>query len=490
MALVALTPSTPPRLIRALHVASELAPYTKTGGLAQVVRDLPREMQQTCRVATTVVTPWYRDTDSLPPGDSERADRVISVGPYRFDVSIHTYHAEGEPSVAFVEIPALFDRPAPYGRGGHAYPDNPLRFAALCEAAADLCARDSFDIVHAHDWHAAPLVLRGVTNRAPTVFTIHNLAFQGVFPQAWGELAGFDRRDFDAGTTEFYGQLNLLKGALIRADAVTTVSEAYAAQIRTEAYGCGLHGVLSHDVRRLHGVRNGIADDWDPRTDPHIAATFSADDITGKRTCRSDLSRAFGIASPEDDVPVCGVISRLTHQKGLDILPEILAPLLREGRIQCVVLGDGDATIAEAFRTLAKTFPDRVGVHLGIDEGLAHRIEAGADLFLMPSRFEPCGLNQLYSMRYGTLPLVHETGGLGETVCDITRHPDRGTGFTFHPFGEVPLRDALERALLLFRSPNAWQRAMQRAMRTDVSWAPAARAYRCLYDELLDGSVR
>jgi starch synthase len=428
----------------------------------------------------------------LEPGRA----RIVPVGPLRLPVTLHPLRRPGLADHWFLDCPDLFDREGLYGPGGGVeYGDNHVRFAALCQAAVEHGAEllgGEVDVLHGHDWQAGlvPVLLRRDPARARTaaVFTIHNLAYRGLSP-AWA-LAdlGLPAADFTMDRLEYFGQLSLLKGGLLDADVVTTVSPSYAAEILEPIAGEGLDGVLRGPVRRLVGIVNGIDQDaWDPARDPAIAAPYSAADPAGKAACRRALAAEHGLALGERTV-IAALVSRFAEQKGVDLIAE-LVPELYAMDVRLVVLGAGDAALEDRFRYLGRVFREHVHVHVGFDVARARRIYAGADVFLMPSRFEPCGISQLYAMRYGTIPLVHAVGGLRDTVTDPGDEglaAGEGTGIRFAFADLIGLRWALGRALALYRDrPAGWQRLLRAAMRRDSSWAPSARAYRALYDEVV-----
>lgn len=485
------------RPLRVVHVAAEASPYAKTGGLGDVVAALPRALAH-AGIDVSVVIPGYRAV--------HRTATLRPVGRVSARVSSHVAEAaiaaiDGAAVPTFAVDAPAFDRPALYGEGGHDYPDNAERFAFFCRAALEwLRQRPSPpDVVHVHDWQAALVPVFLVADRdarypelrgTHAITTIHNLAYQGRFWEADWHLLNLDRRFFSPALLEFYGYINFLKGGIVAADTITTVSPRYAEEIRTPAFGEGLDGVLRARTTDVVGILNGVDyGTWSPATDRLIPAAYDAAHLAGKARCKAGLQAELGLDVSEE-APVAAVISRLAGQKGIDLVADVADELLATSDAQLVVLGSGDPGLERALVGLAERDPRRVAVRLGFDDPLAHRIEAGADLFLMPSRYEPCGLSQLYSLRYGTVPVVHATGGLVDTVEDYDFATDRGTGFVFRAFGRGPFLDAIRRALALRQDPARWQGLQRRGMTCDFSWDVAAGRYRALYDAVLERPVR
>lgn len=466
-------------------VSSEAAPLAKTGGLADVVGSLPAALHEFGDEAA-VVLPRYKSIDLK--GLRRVYDRLsIYLGRAHFDVDI--YQAPVEFPCYLVDCPALYDRNGFYGEAGLDYPDNHIRFAVLARAAVGV-ARFLFrtEIFHCHDWQAGllPAYLRTTLASDPTflgvktLFTIHNLGYQGLFPPAALAQAGIDEAVFSPEGMEFFGRVSYIKGGIEYADALNTVSPTYAREIQTAEYGFGLDGALRARADVLHGILNG-ADyrEWNPEADPLIPAHYSAEDFAGKRDCKERVLAEFGLPAEAIDRPLLGMVARLTRQKGADILIEAASGIVADD-LYLVVLGMGDPEYEESFRKLAADFPGRIAVQIGFDNGLAHRIEAGADMFLMPSRYEPCGLNQIYSLRYGTVPVVRATGGLDDTI-------EEGTGFKFSAYTGEALLDAVREAVEAYSQPDLWHNMMRLGMGRDFSWKPSAAAYSDLYRSLLSG---
>jgi starch synthase len=463
--------------MKVLMVASEATPFSKTGGLADVLGGLPAALAARGE-QVAVVTPAYRQNQyPNPPRESYR-NLWISLGP-GFAVDIYETE-ERNVTFYFVHCPPLYDRDRIYG-----FVDDHIRFGVLCMAALGV-ARHLFpaNIIHAHDWQAAllPVYLREHFFADPTfagvkvLFTIHNLGYQGIFPPEALAQLGLDPRLFNPEQLEFYGKLCLLKGGIGWADAVSTVSKGYAREIQTPEYGFGLDGFL-----RKHGPIAGIVNgvdyaEWNPENDLYIARNYSVSDLSGKRECKGAVLEEYGLPAEDLSRPLIGIVSRFATQKGFDLVADIASRLLGE-ELSMVVIGSGDAEYESMFRYLAKARSEQVGVHIGYDNPLAHRIEAGADIFLMPSRYEPCGLNQIYSLKYGTVPVVRATGGLDDTI-------DEDTGFKFREYTGSALLQAVRAALTAYRDQNGWVSMMRRGMRKDFSWSAAAGEYVALYRQL------
>jgi starch synthase len=473
-------------MIKVLMVASEAAPFAKTGGLADVVGSLPGALRDfDCEVA--VLIPRYRRVDL------SAARRVYDSLPIWLGGTVHQaslYQVDAATPFYFLEAPSLYDRDGYYGDSTGDYPDNAIRFAVLARAALAV-ARRVFrpQILHCHDWQTGlvPVYLRTVFAYDPTflglktLFTIHNLGYQGLFPPSMLPRVGLDRRVFNMDGLEFFGKMSFMKGGLNFSDALSTVSQRYAAEIQTEEYGFGLDGVIRARSAELHGILNGVDyKNWNPATDPYLAAHYSPDDLSGKRECKRELLQEFALPEAALDRPLVGVVSRLASQKGTDLIIEIVPQLVKDD-LCLVLLGSGAAEYEAELRKIAAEYPNRVAVRIGYDEALAHKIEAGADMFLMPSQYEPSGLNQLYSLRYGTVPVVRATGGLDDTI-------DEGTGFKFHEYSALALLTAVRAASAAFRDRKRWETMMRRGMRKDFSWRVSAAEYAALYRRLLDGN--
>jgi starch synthase len=464
-------------------VTSEMTPFMKTGGLADVAAALPRALARLGH-HVTVFLPRYGRI-AFPPGEFAGSVHVPVDATPR-SAGFYRRRLEEGVDVVFIEHPPFFDRPSAYGAHGDDYADNRLRFAFLARASLEyLRSRGQRpDVFHAHDWQAGlvPVYLKAfywddpALYRSPSLFTIHNLAYQGNFATDTLDVLGLPWHLGADHALGHNGGISYMKGGIQFAEMVSTVSPQYAREIQGAEMGYGLDGTLRARSGDLVGILNGVDyGEWDPRVDPHIAARYSADDLAGKAACQRDLLQAVGL--PQDpDLPVVGIISRLVEPKGLDIVVDAWHDLLQRP-MRMVVLGTGDPRLEQGFRALAERAPDRFAVRLTYDEALAHKIEAGADVFLMPSRFEPCGLTQMYSLRYGTVPVVRATGGLYDTVEPWDAATRRGTGFRFdHPDG-TGLLWALDQALETMKDPQAWRTLMRNGMERDFSWDRSALAY-------------
>ncbi len=478
----------PEEPLRVLFAAPECAPWVKTGGLGDVCASLPRALHRR-GVDVRLMLPAYPGLKGTLRTAHESVPLPALGGLPQAHIARVTL--PGGQAAFLVDCPALYDRPGgPYqDASGHDWEDNPVRFAVLGRAVAHV-ATWPFDwraqVVHCNDWQTAlaPAYLAlGATPRPATVITIHNLAFQGLFPPQVFASLGLPPESFSIDGVEFHGQVSYLKAGLQYADAITTVSPSYAREIRQAPLGFGLEGLLQRRSAVLSGILNGIdVDLWNPATDPWIERRYDAATLHRKTDNKVALRARCGLAGAPA-VPLIGVVSRLTQQKGLDLVLEAADRLLRLPA-QLVVLGAGEVHLERAFRELARAHPGRVSVTLAFDEPLAHRIEAGADIFLMPSRFEPCGMNQMYSQRYGTIPVVRATGGLADSVIDCTPATlanGSASGFLFESASAPALLAAIERAIAVYREPALWQHLQRQAMARDFGWDASARAYAALY---------
>jgi starch synthase len=483
--------ATAPEPLKVLFVSSEVSPFAKTGGLGDVVGALPKALRRR-GIDARVVTPLYA---GMNWHELERLDGALSVpmwwGAARAGVRLGLLPGSDVP-VYFLEHNRYFDRPHLYGPPGDEYGDNLERFAFLSRGALELSKAIAFlpDVVHAHDWQAAlaPVYVNTVEwgqplHGAASVYTIHNLAYQGVTDGGAMLVTGLGREHYNPREFEHFGALNLTKAVLQHATMLSTVSPTYAGEIQTSEHGCGLDGVLRGRSADLVGILNGVdVDDWDPATDPHIEAHFSATHMDGKEPCKTTLQLEAGLPA-DPRIPLFGAVGRLTHQKGFDVLAHCMERVLG-WNAQFVLLGNGDRDAERFFGTLSARRPDKFKAWLGFDNGLAHRITAGSDFLVMPSRFEPCGLSQMYAMRYGTLPIVRATGGLVDTVQNYEEAGGAGTGFVFRDLSADALANTIGWALSTYHDRFHHVRAMrQRAMERDFSWHAAADAYVGLYLE-------
>ncbi len=472
--------------MRILFAASEGLPFSKTGGLADVIEALPKALvAQGHELA--VVLPRYRGIKTsmvvmpsvtIPLGSRLRfpsiADGTMLNGVRYF----------------FVDDPGYFDRDGIYGGSAGEYPDNAERYSEFCRAAIEIAKHVwPADVIHCHDWQTAliPTLLRSLyttdplVKDLPVIFTIHNLGYQGQFSAAVLDRAGIPPEVYHPAGLEYYGDVNLLKGGLVYSDYLTTVSKKYAEEIQTPEFGYGLDGVVRSRRDHVVGILNGVDYSvWNPEKDKLIAATYSTKDLSGKHLCKKELLEIFGLSLEYETRPVLGIVSRFADQKGFDLIAAIAKELMQEDVI-LIVLGTGDRRYEELFDTLANEFPGRVGVRIGYDNELAHKIEAGADMFLMPSRYEPCGLNQIYSLKYGTVPIVRATGGLDDTVESFDVEHGTGTGVKFEPYTGGALLDAVRLALHHFADERIWKRIQLNGMSKDFSWKRPATEYAKLY---------
>jgi starch synthase len=468
-------------------VGSEALPHAKTGGLADVLGALPRALARLGHHVDLVIPRYRRISVGEPTG------RVrVALGGQVDDADIFESGSNGVRTI-FIGHAAYFDRDYLYGVADRDYPDNPERFAFLSQAALEWAASTGvhYDIIHAHDWQAGlvPVLLarspHPSLSASVTVFTIHNLAYQGVFDASWLPRLGlgWDLMRIDA--MEYWGRISYLKAGIVFSTAITTVSPTYAKEIQTPELGFGFDGILRHRSADLSGILNGIDyDQWDPERDPNLPEPYNASKLKGKGAAKRKVLESLGLPVRAVDLrrPLVGMISRLVDQKGFDLLATVADELPGLGAT-FAVLGTGDPRHEELWRRLAARYPGAVGARIGFDEGLAHLIEGGADLFLMPSRFEPCGLNQMYSLRYGTVPIVRATGGLRDTVIDVDGAPNDGTGFVFEEYSPGVLLATLQRALDVFRNRTVWTRIQQAGMRQDFSWDASARQYVKVYEQ-------
>ncbi len=474
--------------MRILFVASEGLPFSKTGGLADVVEALPKALVAQGHECA-VVLPRYRGTKAtavvmpsltIPMGGTRLRFPAIADGTVLNGVRYF-----------FVEDPAYFDRDGLYGGATGDYPDNPERYAELCRAAIEIAKHIwPTDVFHCHDWQTAlvPVLLRTsysddpLVKDIPVVFSIHNMGYHGQFTRDVLDRVGLPQVLFYPAGIEFYGSVNLLKGGLVFSDYLTTVSRKYAEEIQTREYGHGLDGVAKSRADRLVGILNGVDyAAWNPEKDKLIAANYSAKDLSGKQVCKQDLLEVFGLSHDLLERPVIGIVSRFADQKGFDLIAEKAHELMREDLV-LVVVGTGERKYEDLFRALAAAYPGRVGVKIAYDNALAHKVEAGADMFLMPSRYEPSGLNQMYSLKYGTVPIVRATGGLDDSIEPFDVEHGTGTGFKFKEYTGEALLFAVRQALHHYMDERIWKRIQLNGMAKDFSWKKPAAEYAKLYE--------
>ncbi|WP_199425571.1 glycogen synthase GlgA [Thermaerobacillus caldiproteolyticus] len=475
-----------------LFVVSECVPFVKSGGLADVAGALPKELKQ-LGTDIRVMLPKY---GTIPEEYKKRMRKitqlVVRVGWRRQYCGIEMLEHQGV-IYYFVDNEYYFKRDQLYG-----YYDDGERFSYFCRAVLDALPAIPFqpDIIHCHDWHTGmiPFLLReeykknSFYEQIRTVFTIHNLQFQGIFPrEILGDLLNLSDRYFTIEYLEFYGNVSFMKAALVSADVITTVSPTYKEEIQTEYYGERLDGLLRARQRDLIGILNGIDDEiYNPKKDPYIAVPYDHSTIARKGINKHALQEHFGL-STEEDVPIIAMVTRLTKQKGLDLVKCVFHDILAEN-VQFIVLGTGDWEFEHFFSEMAATYPEQVKVYIGFNEELAHKIYAGADLFLMPSKFEPCGLGQLIALQYGAIPIVRETGGLNDTVQSFNEFTGEGNGFSFKNFNAHDMLYTIRRALSFYEQKDVWEKIVKEAMSRDYSWAQSAFKYNQLYADLMTGS--
>ncbi len=484
-----------------LFATAEAVPFAKTGGLGDVCGSLPRELY-TLGHRPAVILPAFRQVyQAGPPIDSTGISFEISIGQKRVGCQILESHLPNSAvPVYFIENRDYYDRPQLYGEKGEDYRDNCERFVfysrAVLEAIKQLDLRT--ELIHCHDWCAGliPAYLKTLYAEEPpfdqiaSLYTIHNLAYQGNFWHWDMALTGIDWKYFNWKYMEFYGNLNFMKSAIAFADTISTVSPTYAQEILRPPLSCGLEGALEHRRNDLFGIINGVDyDQWNPATDPFLGPnTYDMESLAiGKAACKQSLQRDLNLPV-NSGIPIVAAVGRLADQKGFDLISRVMQQWVKEYHVQWVILGTGDPKYHQVLGQLAAENPDKIAVRLEFSNELAHRIEAGADMFLMPSQYEPCGLNQLYSLKYGTIPIVRATGGLADTVvdaCDETLADGTATGFSFTEYTALALSDTLARACALFEDKTAWQKLIQTGMSQDWSWNTSAREYSNLYKRTL-----
>lgn len=485
--------------------ASEAVPYAKTGGLADVVGALSLELAK-LKHQVTLIVPDYRSHISSR-SHQPVMQLALSILGTTLNVTVEEEMVPVDDGTAalrvlFLRYDPYFDRPGLYQHNHQDYPDNLERFVLFCRGVLEILRvlvgvrGERVNVLHLHDWQTAlcAVYLKALPHEykelqaVKTILTLHNMGYQGVFAGHQFSKTGLPPALFTPSGIEFYGAVNCLKGGIIFSDTVSTVSPTYAKEILTAEYGCGLEGVLANRVEGIQGITNGIdITTWDPQSDPNLPARYSVVDVSGKGACKRALQQELGL--PYQDVPILAVIGRLTMQKGFDLLIRIV-PELMVLDIQMAVLGSGDHDLEQQLLVTQAQYPNRIGLHIGFNEGLAHRIEAGADILLMPSRYEPCGLTQLYSLRYGTIPIVRQTGGLADTVVPYRPSMAKAgysTGFHFTDESEDSVLSAIMLSLRVYKDKTAWQRLVRAGMETDVSWNQSATRYMEAYNKLAGG---
>jgi starch synthase len=481
--------------MRILLASSEAYPFSKTGGLADMVGSLGKALAHAGHEAA-IVTPLYRGIlQKFPALKKVNWQFNLPLGTQWYQGGLYAMEMEPGLTVYFVEHQAFFDRAGIYHEANVSYRDNAERFIFFSKCVAHLARYLPWraDIVHVHDWQAAlvPALIKhqrnveGWGNPPPTCLTIHNLAYQGVFWPGAFAFTNLPGHFFHTEGAEFFGQLNCLKAGIAYADIITTVSPRYAREITTEEYGCGLDGLLRRRRERLVGILNGVDyQEWNTTNNSHLFQAYSANRLAGKEVNKTELQKLLGLPVAEN-IPLFGTISRLAEQKGVDIQLGALEEMLNT-EMQFAVLGSGSLDYELGYKNLAKRFPQKVAVRIGYDETLAHRIEAACDFFLMPSRFEPSGLNQMYSLRYGTIPIVRATGGLDDSVIDFNQNPEKANGVKFQEYSARALAKAIRKALALYQAPKLFRKFQKNAMAMDFSWEKTVGEYLKVYGVALN----
>ncbi len=486
-----------PLIAAPLHIAMaspEIAPFAKTGGLGDVLGSLPQALER-LGARVTLIMPAYR---SVLRGGFQLEDSGIS-----FVVPISDRREEGtilktkigrDITVYFIRADRYYDREHFYGTHGHDYIDNAERFIFFARSVLEVLKTEPPSVLHAHDWQSALAIvflkaqprINPELSSVRTVFTVHNLGYQGIFWNLDWHLLNIDWEFFTPQYLEFYGKINFLKGGLVFADAITTVSPTYAEEVKTSKRGVGLDGVFRERSDRLAGILNGADYDvWNPEADQFIKKTYSSKALSGKKECKAEIQHYFSLPE-EPDKPLIGMVSRLIEQKGFDLLKEAMDGLLSRD-LQFILLGTGDKHFEEFLRELPDIYPGKAGIKIAFNEALSHKIVAGCDMFLMPSSYEPSGLTQIYSLKYGTIPVVRATGGLKDTVAEFDLDTGKGNGFLFFKYEVDDLLEAVDRALAIFHHKDKWMTLIRNAMACDFSWERSARAYLELYRKLVRG---
>jgi starch synthase len=483
--------------LKILFLSPEVVPFAKTGGLGDVAGALPAALK---RLGTDVrlALPLYR---IVREGNFKMSplvkDLEISLGKEKLAANVLETKTEDGVPVYLIEREDLYDRPNLYGNARGDYYDNLERFTFFSHAALRLTQNLSFrpDVIHCHDWQTGlvPALLKGPYSNTSTlagtasVFTIHNIGYQGIFPEEKVLLTGLRKVDFFyPGGLEYWGGMSLLKSGIVFSEAIATVSPKYAEEIQTSEYGMGMEGILKHRRPFLHGILNGVDYRlWDPARDSHIPVKYSPKNMAGKEQCKEALLEEMGLDSSLKNRPLLGMISRLDTQKGLELLVKILDDILTL-EVGLVVLGSGDQAIQQAIHEATERHPGRIGLFIGFNEPLAHRIMAGVDIFLIPSRYEPCGLTQMYALKYGTVPVVRATGGLDDTIGQYNPKTGDGNGFKFGPYKPAAFIEAIQNAVDLFQDGKAWKKLVANGMRADFSWDRSAKSYLALYRSVIE----
>jgi starch synthase len=482
--------------LHVLFVSPEAVPFAKTGGLADVAGALPKFIQSLgCELR--VVIPYYRIVKhSGLPLQYLGEEIEVPIGNEILKADIYQGRLNQDIPVYFIDREEFFDREYLYSTPKGDYFDNAERFIFFSKAALILCQQMGFspEVIHHHEWQTGliPAYLKSIFqndtlfSHAASVFTIHNIAYQGVFKKEKFWLTGLPMEMYNPEGIEFWERINFMKAGIVYADVINTVSQKYSKEIQTPEYGYGLEGILRKRGKDLYGILNGVDyQDWDPSHDSHLMARYDLKDISGKRECKKDLLKEFGLPPSLEDSPLLGMISRLADQKGFDLLVEILEELFTLD-IGFVLLGTGEQKYHDLFIQVAHKYPQKAGIRISYDDRLAHKIEAGTDLFLMPSKYEPCGLNQIYSLKYGTIPVVRATGGLDDTILNYDPVTRRGNGFKFIRYDAKEFLNQIKVAIGFYSQPEHWKQLIRNAMSSDFSWERSAEAYLQLYRKALE----
>jgi starch synthase len=482
--------------LKILFVTSEAVPFAKTGGLADVAGALPKSLRALgCEI--NLIMPYYRAVKESGLPLQYLGEKIeIPMGEENITADIYLGHLNQDIPVYFIGREEFFDREYLYSTPRGDYFDNAERFIFFSKAVPLFCRHTGFspDIIHHHEWQTGliSVYLKSVYQNDPffsrtaAVFTIHNIAYQGVFKKEKFWLTGLPKEIYNPEGIEFWERINFMKAGIVYADMINTVSKKYSEEIQTPEYGYGLEGILRKKRESLHGILNGVDyQDWDPSHDPHLIAQYDLKNISGKRACKKDLLKEFHLSPSMENAPLLGMISRLTDQKGFDLLVEILEELFAL-HIGFVLLGTGEQKYHDLFTQVAHKYPQNAGIRIAYDDQLAHKIEAGADFFLMPSKYEPCGLNQIYSLKYGTIPVVRATGGLDDTITHYDPVTRKGNGFKFTRYDAKEFLNTLKEAIRFYFQPDHWRQLLQNAMNADFSWGRSAEAYLQLYRKALE----
>jgi starch synthase len=482
--------------LQILLATPEAVPFAKTGGLADVAGALPKSLQALgCEIR--LIMPYYRMVkESGLPHQYLGEEIEVPMGDEKLKADIYLGHLNQDIPIYFIGREEFFDREYLYSTPKGDYFDNAERFIFFSKAVLIFCQHIGFspDIIHHHEWQTGliPTYLKSVYqnnsffSQTATVFTIHNIAYQGLFKKEKFWLTGLPKEMYNPEGVEFWERINFMKAGIVYADVINTVSQKYSEEIQTPEYGYGLEGILRKRRESLYGILNGVDyQDWDPSHDPHLIARYNPIDISGKKECKKDLLKEFHLPSSLENAPLFGMISRLADQKGFDLLIEILEEFFALD-IGFVLLGTGEQKYHDLFTQIAHKYPQKAGIRIAYDDRLAHKIEAGADFFLMPSKYEPCGLNQIYSLKYGTIPVVRATGGLDDTITHYEPTTKKGNGFKFIRYDAKEFLNTIKMAIRFYSQPGHWRQLLQNAMTSDFSWERSAEAYLQLYRKALE----